>query len=167
MWERKIDRLSFVCTLTGDWTHNIIGVPDDAPTNWATQPGLIVLLICISSMFNHVECLFIGSCDICVSYLVKCLNLWPILKLSRQEFFVYSKAFTNYVIGKFCFPVCDLSFYSLSSAAPSAHPPPLVTTNCFLYLWVPFLFFRFHTRRNEILQYLSVTFQMTGLVHLE
>ena len=28
-----------VCALTGNWTLNLFGVWDDAPTNWATQPG--------------------------------------------------------------------------------------------------------------------------------
>ena len=57
MPERNIDWLPPVYTLTRDWTHNLgvcpdqglnlqpLGVKDNAPTNWATQPGLYQFFI--------------------------------------------------------------------------------------------------------------------------
>ena len=48
MWERNINWLPLICSLTGDWTRNLgmypdwewnplrFGLLDDSPTNWAT-----------------------------------------------------------------------------------------------------------------------------------
>ena len=55
MWERSIDQLPLVHVLTRDWTCNLSMCPDqesnpppfstqdDAPPNWATQPGQTTL----------------------------------------------------------------------------------------------------------------------------
>ena len=52
MWERNVNQVPPICTLTGDGTHNLgmcpdwelnpqpFGVQDDATSNWAAQPGL-------------------------------------------------------------------------------------------------------------------------------
>ena len=54
MWERNIDQLPPVCALTGDGNVNLFGVWDDAPTNWATQPGPSVAFKnwCSQSLFT-------------------------------------------------------------------------------------------------------------------
>lgn len=51
MWERNIEWLPVIHTPKGDWTHiwnqncKLLGVWDDAPSNWATLSGLAPLLL--------------------------------------------------------------------------------------------------------------------------
>ena len=173
MSERSINWLPLVCTLTGNWTHNLdmcldwesnlqpFGLQDDAPTNWAIPAReFLLLFVCFLKIllvhFAHL-----------ISVLFLDHSLSAFLPLSILSVHILQSVFDIIVSAIFEVLFCNLLFL-LNYFHHSSHVLWFYSISLFflvLHLW-EFWRLCFKCAIQERIRFLSARSAIFNLFHL-